>query len=190
MHRLAIFASGEGTNAQNFINHYKDREDIIISLIVCNKKEAGVVNRAKEASIPVLIVEKETFYNADEFLNVLKEKADFIVLAGFLWMIPDNIIKAFHHKIVNIHPALLPKYGGKGMYGSKVHEAVIANGEIASGITIHYVNDKYDDGEIIFQEKCLVEAFDTPETLARKVRQLEHLFYPVIVDVLLRGNIS
>lgn len=190
MHRLAIFASGEGTNAQNFIDYYKDRDDITITLIVCNKKEAGVVNRAKEAGIPVLIVDKETFYNSDLVLNELKGKVDFIVLAGFLWMIPDNIIKEYAHKMVNIHPALLPKYGGKGMYGLKVHEAVIANGEIASGITIHYVNDKYDDGEIIFQEKCLVEAFDTPETLAKKVHALEYLFYPVIVDILLRGNIS
>ncbi len=190
MHRIAIFASGEGTNAQNFIDYYKDREDINISLIVCNKKEAGVVNRAKEAGIAVLIVDKESFYNSDLVLDELKEKADFIVLAGFLWIIPGNIIKAYPGKIVNIHPALLPKYGGKGMYGSKVHEAVIANGELASGITIHYVNDKYDDGEIIFQEKCLIEAFDTPETLAKKVHHLEYLFYPVIVDVLLRGNIS
>ncbi len=190
MHRLAIFASGEGTNAQNFIDYYRDREDISISLIVCNKKDAGVVTKAEKAGIPILVVDREAFYKTDLVVNELKEKADFIVLAGFLWMIPENIIDAFKGKIVNIHPALLPNYGGKGMYGSKVHEAVIANGEIASGITIHYVNDKYDDGEIIFQEKCLIEAFDTPETLAKKVHNLEYLFYPVIVDILLRGNIS
>jgi phosphoribosylglycinamide formyltransferase-1 len=190
MLRLAIFASGEGTNTQNFIDYYKGRTDVSVALIVCNNEKAGVINRAKEARIPYLIVDKQTFYNTDIVLNELREKVDFIVLAGFLWMIPDNIIKAYPCKIVNIHPALLPKYGGKGMYGSKVHEAVIANGELASGITIHYVNDKYDDGEIIFQEKCLVEAFDTPETLAKKVHHLEYLFYPVIMDVLLRGNIS
>lgn len=190
MHRLAIFASGQGTNAQNFIDYYRDRNDVEISLIVCNRKDAGVVTKAENAGIPVLIVDKGDFYDTDLIVNELKEKADFIVLAGFLWMIPENIISAFKGKIVNIHPALLPNYGGKGMYGNKVHEAVIANGEISSGITIHYVNDKYDDGEIIFQEKCLVEAFDTPETLAKKIHTLEHMFYPVIVDVLLRGNIS
>ena len=190
MHRLAIFASGEGTNAQNFIDFFKNRDDVKIALIVCNRKEAGVVQKAKQANIPFLIVDKETFYNTNLVLNELKEKADFIVLAGFLWMIPENIIDAYKGKMVNIHPALLPNYGGKGMYGAKVHEAVIANGEIASGITIHYVNNMYDDGEIIFQEKCPIEPFDTPETLAKKIHQLEYIFYPVIVDVLLRGNIS
>lgn len=190
MHRLAIFASGEGTNAQNFIDYYKDRSDIKVSVIVCNNKEAGVIKRAKEAGIPFIIVSKESFYNSDLVLNELREKADFIVLAGFLWMIPENIIKAYQGKMVNIHPALLPKYGGKGMYGKKVHEAVIANGELASGITIHYVNEKYDEGEIIFQEKCLVEAFDTPETLAAKIHKLEYMFYPLIVEILLLGNKS
>jgi phosphoribosylglycinamide formyltransferase-1 len=190
MHRLAIFASGEGTNAQNFIGYFKSREDIVISLIVCNKKEAGVVNKAKEAGIETLIVDKDTFYNGDKILEEIKQKADFIVLAGFLWMIPDNIIRAFPGKMVNIHPALLPNYGGKGMYGLKVHEAVIANREHESGITIHYVNEKYDDGKIIFQAKCLVEASDTPESLAKKIHELEYKFYPEIVEKLLLGNIS
>lgn len=190
MHRLAIFASGEGTNAQKFIDYYKNRSDIGISLIVSNKKGAGVVNRAKEAGIPVLTVDKEAFYNTDTIVNEVKEKADFIVLAGFLWMVPGNIIKAFAGKMVNIHPALLPEFGGKGMYGSKVHEAVIANKEKESGITIHYVNDKYDDGKIIFQAKCPVDASDSPETLAQKVHELEYKFYPLIVDKLLHENIS
>src|ERR1700722_16656621 len=160
MHRIAIFASGEGTNAQNFIDYYKGRKDIFISLIVSNKREAGVVNRAIEADIPFLIVDKDTFYNTDKVLDELKQKADFIVLAGFLWMVPNNIIKAFEGRMVNIHPALLPSYGGKGMYGIKVHEAVIANKEKESGISIHYVNEKYDEGKVIFRAKCLVDAAD------------------------------
>jgi phosphoribosylglycinamide formyltransferase-1 len=190
MHRLAIFASGEGTNTQNFIDYYKNKKDIKISLIICNKREAGVVNKAMEATIPFLIVDKETLYYSDNILKELKEKADFIVLAGFLWMVPENILKAFRGKIVNIHPALLPKYGGKGMYGLKVHEAVIANREKESGISIHYVNERYDEGKIIFQAKCAVEASDTPETLAKKVHELEYKFYPMIVEKLLHENIS
>lgn len=189
MHRIAIFASGEGTNARNFIDYFRSNRKVVISLIVCNKNEAGVVKRASEAGIPVLIVDKDTLYNSNKALEELKAKADFIVLAGFLWMIPGDILKAFEGRIVNIHPALLPKYGGRGMYGAKVHEAIIANGEHESGITIHYVNDKYDDGEIIFQAKCPVDASDTPETLAKKVHKLEYEFYPEIVEKLLLGNI-
>jgi len=190
MHRIAIFASGEGTNARNFVEHFKNHKDIGISLIVCNRKEAGVVGIAQQANIDTIIVDRDSFYNSDTVLDELKQKADFIVLAGFLWMIPDNICKAFAGRMVNIHPALLPDYGGKGMYGAKVHEAVIANKEKESGITIHYVNDKYDEGKIIFQAKCPVEANDTPETLAKKVHELEYKFYPEIVEKLLLGNIS
>ena len=190
MHRIAIFASGEGTNAQNFIDYFKGKKNISISLIVCNKREAGVVNKAIEADIPVLIVDKDTFYNTDKVLDELKQKADFIVLAGFLWMVPNNIIKAFAGKMVNIHPALLPNYGGKGMYGMKVHEAVISNKEQETGISIHYVNEKYDEGKIIFQAKCPIDSADTPETLAKKVHELEYKFYPLIIEKLLLGNIS
>ena len=190
MYRLAIFASGEGSNAQKFIEYFKGRSDIGISLIVCNRKEAGVINKAKEGGIQFIIVDKDTFYNTDSVLNELKKEADFIVLAGFLWMVPDNITKAFAGKMVNIHPALLPKYGGKGMYGAKVHEAVIANKEKESGITIHYVNDKYDEGKIIFQAKCVVDGADTPDSLAKKIHELEYKFYPLIVDKLLHENIS
>ncbi len=190
MYRLAIFASGEGTNAQKFIEYFKGRMEVSISLIVCNRKEAGVITKAKEAGIPFIIVDKDAFYNSDTVLDKLKESVDFIVLAGFLWMIPDNITKAFSGKMVNIHPALLPKYGGKGMYGAKVHEAVIANQENESGITIHYVNDKYDEGKIIFQAKCIVDKSDTPELLAEKIHELEYKFYPLIVDKLLHENIS
>lgn len=190
MYRIAIFASGEGTNAQQFIEYYKNREDIGITLIVTNNRDAGVIKKAEQAGILVLVIDKESFYFTDRVLEELNERADFIVLAGFLWMVPGNILKMFAGKIVNIHPALLPKYGGKGMYGKRVHEAVIANREIESGITIHYVNSRYDEGKIIFQEKCSVETSDTPQTLAKRVHELEYKFYPVIVDKLLLGNIS
>jgi len=190
MHRLAIFASGEGRNTQRFIDYFKDNKDVVIELVISNNKDAGVIKRAEDAGIPVLIIERGSFYNTTEVLNLLKEKIDFIVLAGFLWMIPDNILKTFAGKIVNIHPSLLPKYGGKGMYGMKVHEAVIANKEKESGITIHYVNEKYDEGEIISQAKCPVEVTDTPETLAKRIHGLEYVFYPAAVDRLLNGNIS
>jgi len=190
MFRLAIFASGEGTNAQNFIDYYKNRKDVSITIILSNKREAGVLKRAAAANIKTIIVDKETFYKSDLILEELKSKVDFIVLAGFLWMVPDNIIKAFAGKMVNIHPALLPSYGGKGMYGSKVHEAIIANKEKESGISIHFVNEKYDEGKIIFQAKCLIEASDTPEILAKKIHELEYKYYPIIVDKLLHGNIS
>lgn len=190
MQRIAIFASGEGTNARNFVEYFKGRKDINISLIVCNRREAGVVRMASESGIEALIVDKESLYTGEGVLNEIKQKANFIVLAGFLWMVPDNIIKAFADKMVNIHPALLPNYGGKGMYGMKVHEAVIVNKEQESGITVHYVNDKYDEGKIIFQAKCAIEASDTPETLAEKIHELEYKFYPVIVEKLLLGNIS
>lgn len=187
MHRIAIFASGEGTNARNFVEYFKHSKDIRIALIVSNKREAGVVQMAKDAGIEVLIVDKESFYTSDKVVDELRQKADFIVLAGFLWMIPDNICMAFAGKMVNIHPALLPNYGGKGMYGANVHEAVIANKEKESGITIHYVNDRYDEGKVIFQAKCKVEASDTPQSLAQKIHELEYKFYPSIVEKLLLG---
>lgn len=190
MHRIAIFASGQGSNARNFVEYFKNRKDIVISLIVSNKKDAGVIQMAKEAGIETLIVDKETLYHSDRVVEELKNKADFIVLAGFLWMIPENIIVAFQGRMVNIHPALLPNYGGKGMYGDKVHEAVIANKEKQSGITIHYVNNKYDEGKIIFQATCEINPADTAVVLAQKIHLLEYKFYPQVVEKLLLGNIS
>jgi phosphoribosylglycinamide formyltransferase 1 len=190
MIRLAIFASGEGSNAQRFINYFKGRNDISVSLIVSGNPKAKVIERAIDAGIPHLIIEKDSFYQTNEVIAILKQKVDFIVLAGFMWMVPINLIKTFSGKIVNIHPALLPKYGGKGMYGSNVHKAVIANKEKKSGITVHYVNEQYDEGKIIYQAECKVEDLDTPETLANRVHALEHEHYPVIVERLLLGNIS
>ncbi len=189
---IAIFASGAGSNAQQIIHQFSDSAFINIALIVCNKPGAGVLQIADKAGIPSLLIEKERFFNGDNYLPELKKHhIDFIVLAGFLWKMPAALITAYPKKIVNIHPALLPKYGGKGMYGSKVHEAVIATGENESGITIHYVDELYDHGEIIFQAKCEVSQHDTAETLAQKIHLLEHANYPgVIASVVEKQNRS
>ncbi|HEX8278813.1 MAG TPA: formyltransferase family protein, partial [Segetibacter sp.] len=153
--QIAIFASGAGSNAKKIIEHFKGNDSIVVKLIVCNKPGAGVIQIAADNNIDVLILERERFFKGDGYVEELhKWSIDFIVLAGFLWKIPETIIENFRNRIINIHPALLPKYGGKGMYGSKVHEAVIASGETESGITIHYVDEHYDNGDIIFQAKC------------------------------------
>lgn len=183
MYHIALFASGAGSNAQKIIEYFKGHNQIKVALIVCNKPDAGVISIAEGAAIPVLLVEKEKFFRGNSYTDELKERGiGFIVLAGFLWKIPDALIKAFPGKIINIHPALLPNYGGKGMYGSKVHEAVIANKEKESGITIHYVDEQYDHGDIIFQAHVPVETSDSPQTLAQKIHRLEHAFYPKIVE--------
>jgi formyltetrahydrofolate-dependent phosphoribosylglycinamide formyltransferase len=189
---IAIFASGAGSNARQIIHQFSDSAFINISLIVCNKPGAGVLQIADKSGIPSLLIEKERFFNGDNYLPELnKHHIDFIVLAGFLWKMPAALITAYPKKIVNIHPALLPKYGGKGMYGQKVHEAVIAAGENESGITIHFVDELYDHGEIIFQAKCDVTHQDTAETLAQKIHLLEHANYPgVIASVVQKQNRS
>ena len=189
---IAIFASGAGSNAQQIIHQFSDSAFINISLIVCNKPGAGVLKIAEKAGIPSLLIEKERFFNGDNYLPALqKHNIDFIVLAGFLWKMPAALINAYPKKLVNIHPALLPKYGGKGMYGQKVHEAVIAAAENESGITIHFVDELYDHGEIIFQAKCEVTKYDTAETLAQKIHVLEHANYPgVIASVIQKQNRS
>jgi phosphoribosylglycinamide formyltransferase-1 len=163
--------------------------DIRVGLIVCNNPEAGVLNIAAKENIPALIIEKERFYQDDAYIKELKEKKiDLIVLAGFLWKIPDSFIKAFPGKIVNIHPALLPKYGGKGMYGHAVHEAVIAAKEKESGITIHYVDEWYDHGKIIFQAKCPVLENDTADSLAERIHALEYEHYPRVIEEILKSE--
>jgi phosphoribosylglycinamide formyltransferase-1 len=180
---IALFASGAGSNAQKIIDRFRDSSLIKISLIVCNKEGAGVLSIARKENIPFLIIDKERFFKGDAFTEELKKHSiDFIVLAGFLWKIPLLLIKAYPNKIINIHPALLPKYGGKGMYGQYVHEAVIAAKEKESGITIHYVDELYDHGNIIFQEKCVIDENDTPESLAKKIHLLEHLHFPRVVE--------
>ncbi|MCX8020958.1 MAG: phosphoribosylglycinamide formyltransferase [Chitinophagaceae bacterium] len=188
MKRIAVFASGTGSNAKKIIDHFRDSDLARVALIVCNKPGAGVIGIAESESIPVLLMEKEKFFRGNAYADELKkQQIDFIVLAGFLWKIPEVLIRAFPNKIVNIHPALLPKYGGKGMYGLHVHKAVLDNKEKQSGITIHYVDELYDHGEIIFQAYCEVKENDTPETLAKRVQALEHRHYPALVEKLLRS---
>ena len=183
MKHIAIFASGSGTNAEQIAKYFAEKQTAKVSLILTNNKNAYVLERAKKLNIPSRIFTREEFYKSDNILGLLKENnIEMLVLAGFLWLIPDNLIKAYPNKIVNIHPALLPKYGGKGMYGSKVHEAVIEAGDKESGISIHYVNEKYDEGKIIFQAKVNIEAGDTAETLAQKIHGLEYEFFPKIVE--------
>jgi phosphoribosylglycinamide formyltransferase-1 len=187
---IAIFASGEGTNAQRIIDYFKDSAAFRVSIVVSNKPDAPVLKRAEMAGIPFHVINnKAEFYDTRQTINILKTvKTDLIVLAGFLWMIPDNLIKAFPDRIINIHPALLPKFGGKGMYGMNVHKAVITAGENESGISIHYVNEHYDEGKIISQHKCEITKSDTPESLAQKIQQLEHEFFPQIIETILRNQ--
>ena len=180
---LAVFASGAGSNAQKIIDHFKNNHSVSVALIVSNKPEAGVLKIAEKENIPSLIIDKEKFFRSNACMDELKEKGvDFIVLAGFLWKIPSALIKAYPNKIINIHPALLPKYGGKGMYGQHVHEAVIANKEKESGITIHYVDELYDHGSIILQAKCAVDENETANNLAAKIHLLEHANYPAVIE--------
>ncbi len=182
---IAILASGAGSNAQKILEHFSDRMDIAVRLIVSNKQEAGVLNIAKVASIDTFVVTRDSFYSSTDLLIELnKRNIDFIVLAGFLWLIPTYLIQHYPDRIINIHPALLPKYGGKGMYGHFVHEAVHLAKDSHSGITIHYVNEKYDEGSIVFQEKCEILPSDQPEDIAKKVQVLEHLYYPTVIDQL------
>ncbi len=188
MKNIAIFASGSGTNAEQIIKYFAGNQSAKVSVILTNNENAYVLERAKKFNIPYRIFSKEEFYKSDNILDLLQEyNIDLIVLAGFLWLVPVNLLKAYHNRIINIHPALLPKYGGKGMYGARVHEAVIESGDKESGISIHYVNEKYDEGEIIFQAKVKVETDDTPDSLAKKIHVLEYEHYPKVVEQLL-GN--
>ncbi len=187
--KIAIFASGAGSNAQKIIDHFRQSAKIKIGLIVCNNPDAGVLSIASNEHLPSLVIDKEQFFRGDAYLPQLAENGiDFIVLAGFLWKVPGAVINAYPNKIVNIHPALLPKYGGKGMYGDHVHAAVLAAGEKESGITIHYVDGHYDNGDIIFQARCPVEPGDTPGSLAKRVHQLEHQHYPAVIEQILTGG--
>ena len=180
---LAIFASSNGSNAENIYRFFQNSSDINVVLICSNNKDAYVVKRAEKLQIPFFIFTKQGLENFFELEKVLTEKGvDFIILAGFLLKIPKKLLENFPNKIINIHPALLPKYGGKGMYGNNVHKAVLENKEIESGITIHFVNSKYDDGEIVFQAKCKVEKNASVESLVKKVRKLEREFFPKTIE--------
>ena len=182
MTRIAIFASGAGSNAGKIIEKFTHHPSIFVALIVCNNPEAGVLGIAAEKNIPSLLIEKQAFFNNGYLKELSAARIDFIVLAGFLWKVPVTVINAFQGRIINIHPALLPLFGGKGMYGKKVHEAVISAKEAVTGITIHFVDEHYDNGDIIFQDRVLVEAGDTPETLANKIHELEHKHFPNVIE--------
>ena len=183
MSNIAIFASGSGTNAEEIIRYFSTKNNAKVTLILSNKREAYVLKRADNHNIPSVFFDQKDFYQNTTVLDTLSDyKIDLIVLAGFLWLVPENILSAYNKRIINIHPALLPSYGGKGMYGEKVHKSVIENREKESGITIHYVNQYYDSGDIIFQAHCKVERDDTPETLASKIHALEYEHYPRVVD--------
>ncbi len=187
MKNIAIFASGSGTNAENLIRFFRTSQFGRVRLVLTNRPEAGVIKRAQFYDIEVLAFTREQFYGSDYVLDQLVERQiDFIVLAGFLWLVPGNLLKLFENKIVNIHPALLPKYGGKGMYGNHVHRAVLAAGEKESGISIHYVNREYDEGDVIFQASCVLESDDTPDSLAERIHKLEYKHFPVVVEDLLK----
>ncbi|HYI78596.1 MAG TPA: phosphoribosylglycinamide formyltransferase [Chryseolinea sp.] len=185
--RIAIFASGGGTNAEAIIRHFKDHPVIKVALVLSNNPNALVLERAKKFAIPTRVFNKNEF---EWVADTLKEyKITHIVLAGFLWLIPTSLIKAFPNNIINIHPALLPKFGGKGMYGMKIHELVRTSNETETGITIHVINEKYDEGPILFQGRCEVSGTDSPQDIANKVHQLEYAHYPAIIEKWILGTL-
>jgi len=185
--RIAIFASGSGSNAQKIMEYFKKHQDAEIAIVLTNNPEAYVLQRADNFEIPSHIFDKHEFYKTDDIVKLLKNlQIDLIVLAGFLWLIPENLLKAFPNKIINIHPALLPKYGGKGMYGDNVHQAILDAGEEESGITIHFINEHFDEGEPIHQSRFKIEKGDDIEMIKFKGQQLEHLHYPKVVEQLLK----
>ncbi len=187
MKKIAIFASGSGSNAENIARCFLKSEHLNIECIYSNNADAFVLTRAKNLNIPTFVFNRDEFYNSEIVLDSLKKyDIDLIVLAGFMWLVPDYLVKNF--TIVNIHPALLPKFGGKGMYGERVHKAVVESGETHTGITIHYVNEKYDEGQIIFQADCPVLPGDSPYDVAAKVHELEYEHYPKIIERLLIRN--
>lgn len=186
MKKIVILASGNGTNAQAIIDHFKDSDLARVSLVLSNKPDAYVLERAKKSEIPALSFNKYAFAKAETVGNLLlSEQPDLVVLAGFLWKIPENLVKLFPNKLINIHPALLPKYGGKGMYGMNVHRAVVDNKETNSGITIHYVNKNYDEGATIAQFSCPIYKDDTANDVAQRIHQLEHVHFPMVIEELL-----
>lgn len=186
MKRIVIFASGSGTNAENLIKFFHNRDNASVIQVLCNNPHAKVLDRAKNLKVSALSFNRVAFTKTNDVLNILKaSNPDLIVLAGFLWKFPEHILNEFPNKVINIHPALLPKYGGKGMYGMHVHQAVVTNKETETGITIHYVNEHYDEGAIIFQTKCDVDPLDTAEDVASKIHELEMEHFPKVVNEIL-----
>jgi phosphoribosylglycinamide formyltransferase-1 len=188
MKKILLFASGTGSNVENIIHHFKNHHDIIVVGVLTNNPNAKVLDKAKSHNVPTLIFNREQLTDGFVLDKIAEIKPDLVVLSGFLWKMPEEIVKAYPNKIINIHPALLPKYGGKGMYGIKVHQTVLANKEKETGITIHYVNEHYDEGEFIFQQKVAIEDCKTPEEVANKIHELEHKHFPKIIEKLLTSN--
>lgn len=185
--RIAIFASGSGSNAQKIMEHFNSHPEGEVVLVLTNNPQAYVLQRADNFEIPTHVFTRQEFYQTDEVVKILKNiQVDLIVLAGFLWLVPQSLLQAFPNQIINIHPALLPKYGGKGMYGDNVHKAVLANGETESGITIHFVNEHFDEGEMIHQAKYKIEPGDTLDIIKFKGQQLEHQHFPKVIEGLLK----
>lgn len=188
-HRIAIFASGSGSNAQRIMEYFQRHPQIEVALVLSNNPKAGVLERAARLNTPVHVFNRTDFYQGDEVLRVLQSRGiTFLVLAGFLWLMPTHLVHAFPNRIINIHPALLPRYGGKGMYGLNVHQAVVEAGEQESGITIHFVNEHYDEGQTIFQARCPLRPTDTPEEVAQKVLELEHRHFPRVIEQVMLGK--
>ncbi len=184
MKRIAIFASGSGSNAENIITYFQNNKKAEVFRVFTNNPNAQVLERSKKLGVETLVFDKEQLSDSKWAIENLAN-LDLIVLAGFLWKFPDHILENYKNKVVNVHPALLPKYGGKGMYGMHVHEAVIKNNESESGITIHYVNEHYDEGAVIFQTKCSVSPTDTPNDVAAKIHELEMQHFPEVVQQIL-----
>ena len=186
MKRIAIFASGNGTNAENIIRYFKQNTGITVEIVLSNHVNAKVLERSQKLDTPSTSFSRNEFYKSSEVVDLLKAKSiDLVVLAGFMWLVPEHMITAFPNKIINIHPALLPKYGGKGMYGAHVHKAVSQALETSTGITIHFVNNKYDDGDIIFQESVNILAGENPDSIAEKIHILEHRNFPKVIEDIL-----
>ena len=182
MKKIAIFASGAGSNAENIITYFANRTDGRVAVVLTNSPTAPVIQRAQRLGVECIVFNRDDFFRSDRIVDALRDRGvDFVVLAGFLWLVPDNLLRAYPGRIVNIHPALLPRHGGKGMYGDRVHRAVVEAGDRESGITIHRINEHYDSGDMIAQFRVPVEPSDTPEKVAAKVHALEYRYYPEVI---------
>ena len=190
MINIAIFASGTGSNARKIIDYFAAHSQIQVAIVLTNNPKALVTEAARQSGIPVAVFTREEFYQSDQVLETLQQhQIQWVILAGFLWLVPDNLTQHYSNRMINIHPALLPKFGGKGMYGMRVHQAVVENKETLTGITIHLVNEKYDEGEVLFQASCAVEPGDTAEEVAHKVQLLEHMHFPEVIEKVILKNV-
>jgi len=189
MRKIAIFASGSGSNAEQIVLHFADSREIRVVMILTNNPSAGVIHRAEQLGIPCTVFTREEFHEEKGVLKILRDlEVDFVILAGFLWLVPSLLVDAFRGRMLNIHPALLPAFGGKGFYGMKVHRAVIEARAVISGITIHEVNERFDEGDIVFQAACHVAADDTPDILAQKIHALEYRYFPTVIRKFIVGE--